>query len=204
MMLQRSTPRLILASGSASRRELLTAAGIRFEVRLADIDEAVIKCDARAAGLGAEEAALRLADCKAAAVARHAPEAVVIGADQILVCGGVWYDKPAEVSEAREQLRRLRGRGHELVTAAVCRQGQNLLWQHIATPHLMMRNFSEEFLDAYLAAEASTVTATVGAYRVEGRGVHLFEAIEGEHSAILGLPLLPLLAFLRQRQVLVF
>jgi septum formation protein len=202
-MRQRPRPRLILASGSASRRDLLAAAGIRFEVRPAEIDEAAVKRDARGQGWSAEHTALRLADRKAGAVASGAPDAVVIGADQILVCEGAWYDKPADVAEAREQLRQLRGRRHVLVTAAVCHQGRDRLWQHVAAPRLTMRDFSEEFLEAYLAVEANAVLSTVGAYRVEGRGVHLFDAIEGEHSAILGLPLLGLLSFLRERTILV-
>jgi septum formation protein len=176
----------------------LVGAGIRFEVRPAEVDEASVKRDARAEGLGAEDAALRLADLKAATVARTLPDRVVIGADQILVCEGVWYDKPTDVAGAREQLCRLRGRRHVLATATVCYLGQGRIWRHVATPALTMRDFSAEFLEAYLEAEGDALTSTVGAYRVEGSGVHLFEAFVGEHSAILGLPLLPLLSFLRQ------
>jgi len=202
-MLQYPIPQLILASASASRRALLAGAGLTFSVRPADVDEAAPRRDAWATGLSAETAALRLADLKAAAIARHEPEALVIGADQILVCDGAWYDKPNDIAEAREQLCRLRGRSHILATGVVCHQGGSRVWHDAATPHLTMRNFSDDFLDRYLAAEADGVTGTVGAYRLEGLGVQLFDAIEGEHSAVLGLPLLPLLSFLRQSHVLI-
>ena len=203
MMPQDPTTRLILASASPSRRALLAAAGLVFEVQPAEIDEAAVKRDARARGMGAEVTALLLADLKAAAVAVREPRALVIGADQILVCDGAWYDKPADLAGAREQLRALRGRSHVLATAAVCHQDGSRIWHDVATPCLTMRNFSDGFLDCYLTAEADSVTSTVGAYRLEGRGVQLFDAIEGEQSAVLGLPLLPLLAFLRQRRVVI-
>ena len=202
-MLQRPTPRLMLASASESRRALLAAAGLTFEVRPADIDEAAIKSTARAEGIEAGAAALRLAYAKAAAVAQHVPDALVIGADQILVSDGAWFDKPADAAGAREQLRALRGRPHVLATATVCRMGVARIWHDIATPRLIMRDFSEVFLDCYLAREAATVASTVGAYRLEGLGIQLFTAIDGDHSAILGLPLLPLLAYLRQAGVII-
>jgi septum formation protein len=202
-MLQRPVPRLILASASASRRMLLAASGVRFDVLAADIDEAAVKRKARAEAASAEDAALRLADRKAAAISQREPTAVVIGADQILVCARVWYDKPTDMATARDQLRELRGREHALATAVVCHQNGIPLWKHITTPRLRMRAFSDGFLEDYLTAEAATVFSTVGAYRVEGVGVQLFDAIDGDHSAILGLPLLPLLAFLRQRRILV-
>jgi septum formation protein len=152
---------------------------------------------------GAETAALRLADSKARAVALDEPDALVIGADQILVCNGVWFDKPADLAAAREQLRTLRGLAHVLVTAIVCHQGEQRVWQHVAMPRLVMRDFSDAFLDEYLALEGDAVTSTGGSYRLEGLGAHLFASIEGEHAAILGLPLLALLAFLRQQGILV-
>ena len=202
-MLQAPTPKLILASGSASRRALLADAGLHFDVHRPKLDEAAAKVEARAMRLGAGDAALRLADLKALTVAWQQPDAVVIGGDQILECEGLWYDKPVDVAGARGQLRSLRGRAHVLATAVVCWQGTARLWQHVASPRLMMREFSDELLDAYLREEGETVTSTVGAYRLEGRGVQLFDGIEGDYSAILGLPLLPLLAFLRQRGILI-
>ena len=197
-MLQRAAPRLVLASASASRRALLAGAGLAFTVRPADVDEGAVKQAAQDAGLTAADAALRLAELKAEAVAQAEPGALVIGADQILVCGAAWFDKPATVEAAAEQLRTLRGQRHELVTAVVCWQGGARIWRHVEAACLAMRQFSDAFLADYLAAEGETVTTTVGAYRVEGMGIHLFETIQGDHSSILGLPLLPLLDFLRQ------
>jgi septum formation protein len=202
-MLQRPTPRLILASASASRREILQAAGLKFAVQPANVDEAAVKRSARADGASADDAALLLAELKARRVASRDPEALVIGADQILTCGDAWFDKPDDVSTAADQLRALRGRTHELATAVICQQSGQRIWHHLARPRLTMRAFSGAFLDAYLAAEGDDVTATVGAYRLEGRGAHLFERIDGDHAAILGLPLLPLLGFLRQHGVLI-
>ena len=202
MTLQRPTPRLILASASVSRRALLRAAGLNFEVKPAQVDEAVVKHAARSDGQSAEQAALCLAELKARHVARQEPGALVIGADQILVCDDIWFDKPVSIAAAREQLLALRGRSHILATAVLCARGDEGLWHHIDQPRLTMRQFSDAFLDAYLAAEGASVTSTVGAYQLEGRGIHLFDRVEGDHSAILGLPLLPLLAFLRQSGVL--
>lgn len=200
--LQAGTPRLVLASASASRRAMLDAAGLRFAVQAAAIDEAEVKRAAQADGAAPGDTALLLADLKAQRVARRDPEALVIGCDQLLVCDGRWFDKPADVAEARAHLLDLRGRTHELVTAVLCRRGDQRLWHHVARPRLTMRAFGDAFLDAYLAAEGNAVTSTVGAYRLEGLGVHLFDAVQGEHAAILGLPLLPLLGFLRQHGVL--
>lgn len=197
---QAATPLLVLASASAARRALLEAAGLRFAVRPAAVDEAALKQQALSEGLDPAEAALWLADAKAQAVAE--PDALVIGCDQLLVCEGQWFDKPASLADARTQLRALRGRSHTLVTAVLCRHAERRLWQHVAAPVLTMRTFSDGFLERYLALEASHVTATVGAYRLEGPGIHLFAGVEGEHAAILGLPMLALLAFLRDNAVL--
>ena len=201
-MMQTGSPSLILASESASRQALLHSAGIIFTARPAHIDEASIKRSARAEGATAEELAVLLAELKATRISALAPEAVVIGADQILVCDDVWFDKPASLEQAREHLRHLRGKMHSLVTAIVCMRSAGRLWHHIVQPRLTMRPFSDAFLEDYLALEGDAVLRTVGAYRLEGPGVHLFERIEGEHSAILGLPLLPLFEFLRQHGVL--
>jgi len=195
-------PRLLLASASASRKALLQQAGLRFEAVAAQIDEASVKSAARAEGATAAETALLLADLKAARIARREPDALVIGCDQILVCEERWFDKPADRAEARAHLIALRGRAHTLVTAVLCRKGEQRLWHHVATPRLVMRDYSDAFLDTYVAAEGDALTSTVGAYRLEGLGVHLFDAVVGEHAAVLGLPLLPLLGFLRQNRVL--
>ncbi len=201
-LLQAAAPRLILASQSASRRALLTAAGLAFDCIPARVDEDAVKQAARAEDASPEEAALLLASLKAERVARTHPDAVVIGADQILVCDGAWFDKPADIAAAETHLRRLRGRTHTLVTAVICQRGPTALWQHVATPRLTVRSFSDAFLADYLAAEGEALLSSVGAYRLEGLGVHLFDRIEGEHAAILGLPLLALFGFLRQHGVL--
>ncbi|MDR3530085.1 MAG: Maf family protein [Rhodopila sp.] len=201
-MIQAETPVLVLASQSASRRELLQSAGLIFSAHPAHIDEAGIKQSARAEGASVADVAVLLAEMKAARVSARISDALVIGADQILVCDGVWFDKPASAEQAREHLLFLRGKTHELVTSIVCTRAGARLWHHIAGPRLTMRSFSDAFLAEYLKAEGDAVTETVGAYRLEGLGVHLFDRIEGDHSAILGLPLLPLFGFLRQHGVL--
>jgi septum formation protein len=201
-VIQAATPVLILASASKARRAVLEGAGLRFETRIAGVDEAAIKEAAQSEGISADQAALILADAKAERVARSAPDALVIGADQLLVCDGAWFDKPPDMAAARTHLQRLRGRRHELVTALVCHRGGQRIWQHVAKPRLTMRDFSEAFLEAYLAAEGEALLSSVGAYRLEGHGAQLFDVIEGDQPAILGLPLLPLLGFLRQHGVL--
>jgi septum formation protein len=201
-MIQAETPHLVLASASTARRAVLEAAGLRFEARPAAVDEAAIKQAAQAEDIPPADAAMMLADAKAERIARRDPEALVIGCDQLLVCDGRWYDKPPDISAARAQLLELRGRTHDLVTAVVCHRHGARVWQHLARPRMTMRTFSESFLDAYLAAEGDRVLGSVGAYRLEGPGVHLFARIQGDHAAILGLPLLELLGFLRQHGVL--
>lgn len=194
--------RLILASQSRFRAGLLAAAGVAVETMAAHVDEAEVKEAARAEGASADETALLLAGLKAERIARRHPEALVIGADQMLVCEDAWFDKPPDMAAARAQLLALRGRAHTLVTAVLCQRGGQRLWQHVAKPKLVMRDFSEAFLDQYLALEGEVLTTTVGAYRVEGPGLQLFDRIEGEHSEIVGLPMLALLGFLRQHGVL--
>jgi septum formation protein len=194
--------RLILASQSRFRAGLLAAAGVAVETMAAHIDEAEVKQAARAEAASAEDTALLLASLKAERIARRHPEALVIGADQMLVCDGAWFDKPPDMEAARAQLLALRGRAHTLVTAVLCQRGGQRIWQHLAKPRLVMRDFSETFLDQYLAREGEILTTTVGAYRIEGPGLQLFDRIEGEHSEIVGLPMLPLLGFLRQHGML--
>jgi septum formation protein len=188
---------LILASASAARGALLRNAGIAFTAAPASIDENEIKAAFRAESRPAAECATALAEAKAARVARRHPGSLVIGADQMLVCDGVWFDKPADLVAARAQLVALRGKRHELISAlCVVRDGERL-WHFVDRSSLAMREFSDAFLDDYLAAVGDAVLGAVGAYHLEGRGVQLFARIEGGYFAILGLPLLPLLDFLR-------
>ncbi len=198
--LQSATPRLILASGSDARAGLLRAAHLVFEIQPRDVDEPAIKRQSVADGLSPARTAVRLAEHKAAAVSD--PDALVIGADQILTCDGHWFDKPADLASAQSTLRMLRGRFHTLHTAVVCRQHGQVVWRHVAEPRLRMRPVSDAFLNRYLTLEGDRLLSCVGAYRLEATGVHLFESAEGEHAAILGLPMLPLLAFLRRHDVL--
>ena len=194
------SPKLVLASASRIRLSLLRNAAIPVIARPAAIDEETIKCTARRGGAGPGETALLLALRKAERIAR--PGALVIGADQILVCGGAWFDKPVDLTAARAHLLALRGRSHVLHTAVTLLRDGRVVWRHVATPRLTMRAFSDAALDAYLALEGERVLTSVGAYRLEGPGIQLFDSVEGEHAAMLGLPMLPLLNALREQGVL--
>ena len=151
----------------------------------------------RRKGAEAGVCAMALAEAKALTVAARHPDALVIGADQILNCGGIWLDKPRGRAEAREQLVMLRGQSHELTTAVCVARGANVIWHDLQRPRLVMRQFSDGFLDSYVAALGRDDLAAVGAYRLEGPGIQLFQRIDGDYFAILGLPLVPLLEFLR-------
>jgi septum formation protein len=193
---------LILASGSRTRLALLAAAGLSVTAIAAAVDEDAVKSQGRADGQDAAAVALILAEAKAKAVSKDYAEALVIGADQMLACHAQWFDKPADRSQARQQLLALAGQTHRLLTAvAVCRGGETL-WRHGAVATLTMRSFTEAFIDDYLTRAGDAVMSSVGAYQLEGLGIQLFDSIEGDHFTILGLPLLPLLAFLRQAKVL--
>jgi septum formation protein len=207
MPLQRAEPVLVLASSSATRRTLLARAGLAFEALPAAVDETALKEACQAEAIPPEDAAIILAEAKAERIARRVPDALVIGCDQLLVCrmedgSDRWFDKPSDLAAARAQLQALRGRQHRLVTATVAWRRGERIWQDITTPRLTMRPFSDAFLDTYLAAEGEALLASVGGYRLEGMGVHLFSRVDGEHSAILGLPMLRLLGFLRGHGVL--
>lgn len=198
------SPSLVLASGSATRRTMLEAAGVAFSVTPADLDEAAIRDRMLAAdaAVSHESIALALAVEKGKAVSETTPGALVIGADQVLSCDGRLFEKPASVAEARMQLLALRGKTHALHSAVALALGGTVLWNETATARLTMRAFSEAALDAYLARAGDAVTTSVGAYRIEGPAIQLFEAIDGDYATILGMPLLPLLAELRRREVL--
>jgi len=188
---------VILASASATRAALLAEAGLALRTNPAGIDENALKSALRANGTEAGDAALALAEAKALPVSVRHEGALVIGADQMLVLDRRWFDKPRSAAEAREHLLVLRGRRHELVTAVCVARDGAVLWRHVERPSLVMRAFSAAFLDAYLATIGDDVLTTVGGYRLEGRGVQLMARVDGDFFSILGLPLLPLLEFLR-------
>lgn len=191
---------LILASGSAARREMLKSAGLDFEVDVPRVDEEAAKASLRAGGMKPRDQADALAELKALSVSQRRP-GFVIGADQMLAVEGRVLDKPKDAAEAREHLLALRGRAHELLTAAVVARDGAVIWRHIETPRLRMRTFSDEFLEDYLSRAGEKVLRSVGAYQLEGLGAQLFERVEGDYFSVLGLPLLPLLAFLREHKV---
>ena len=191
------TAGLWLASASTARAALLRRAGVAVEIEPARIDEGEVKASMRAEQATAEMVAETLAEMKATRVARRHPGALVIGADQMLVCEGRWYDKPESIGAARGHLQALRGREHTLVSALCVVRDATRLWHHRAYARMTMRLFSDAFLDDYLAESGPEVLESVGAYRLEGPGIQLFSRIEGEYTTILGLPLLPLLEFLR-------
>jgi septum formation protein len=188
---------LILASASAARQRLLADAGVMAEIDPAHIDETAIKEECRRSGRSSAECAAGLAEAKARAVAARHPADLILGADQLLDCAGEWYDKPSNRDDARDQLRRLRGRSHVLVTAAAVVRDDERLWQAVEQPRVTMRAFSDAFLERYLDAMGERVLKTVGGYELEGLGAQLMEKVEGDYFAILGLPLLPLLQILR-------
>jgi septum formation protein len=190
---------LILASASVARAALLRSAGVEFVIEPADVDEAVPKRAARQRGNSAMQCAAALAAAKALTVSRKHPGALVIGADQILAIDAEWFDKPLDMVQAADQLRRLCGRTHILATAVCVCSDETTVWRGQSCPELTMRAFSPAFLDEYLAAECEAVLGSVGSYRLEGRGVQLFERIVGDYFSILGLPLIELLGFLRER-----
>lgn len=188
---------LILASASPIRRHILEAAGVTFEVDVARVDEDAAKASLRADGLSPRDQADALAALKALSVSQRR-EGLVIGADQMLALEGETLDKPKHRAEARAHLQRLRGRTHQLMCAAVVARGGEVLWRHVETPRLRMRAFSDAFLEDYLERGGEKLFASVGAYQLEGLGAHLFERVDGDYFSVLGLPLLPLLAFLRE------
>lgn len=197
-----NTRSVVLASASKSRASLLTAAGMAFDVVPAHADEDAVKAALKAEGADARQCAETLAEIKAVQVSQRLPEALVIGADQMLECDGVWFDKPADMNGARAHLTAMRGKTHTLPTAVAVVLGGSVIWHHSASPRLTMRDFSDAFIEHYLANTGERILSSVGAYQLEGWGVQLFERIDGDFSTILGLPLLPLLAFLREHQVI--
>jgi len=188
---------LVLASASATRARLLQAAGLAFTIAPARVDEDGLKAALRGEGANAAEAAMALAGAKA----MRCPEktGLVLGADQMLECGGRWYDKPADRRAAEAQLAALAGNTHTLHAAAVIHENGVEVWRALSSPKITMRALDAAFIARYLDRAGDAVFGSVGAYQMEGLGAHLFMAIDGDPYAIQGLPLLELLAFLRVR-----
>ncbi len=179
---------------------MLTAAGVPHEAIAPGVDEESLKQGLRAEGIAARGLADALAEMKATKVSRRHPTRLVLGCDSVVAeADGALLDKAASREEAAEQLRRLRGTTHRLFSAAVICLGGAPIWRHVDVAKLTMRAFSDAFLESYLAAEWPAIGGCVGGYRLEGPGAQLFAKVEGSHFTILGLPLLPLLAFLRDR-----
>lgn len=193
--------RLILASQSASRRAMLTAAGVPFEAVAAHVDE-----DSAKAALGRErprDLADALAELKAVKVSSQHPDALVLGSDSLAVLDdGTVLDKPRDRADAREHLLRMSGRRHDLVSAAVIAEGGRPVWRHVEAAKIHIRPLSDGFIETYLDQEWPAIAGCVGCYRVEGPGVQLFDRIEGSQFTVLGMPLLPVLGYLRERGVM--
>jgi len=192
--------RLILASGSAIRRQILDGAGLDYEVITRPVDEAAIKDAMLAENSRLRDIADALAEAKAMRVSRQ-EAGLVIGADQIMVMGGQLFDKPKSMEDARERLISMRGKKHELIGAVVICENGAPVWRHMCKTKLWVRDFSDDFLDWYIETEGEALMKSVGAYRFEGPGSQLFEKVEGDFFAILGLDLLPVLDFLRRRGI---
>lgn len=190
-------PGLILASGSSTRKMILENAGLDFHVRVANVDEDELKHSLKAAGASAEDTAVALAELKASRVSKEFPEFLVIGADQMLECNDIWFDKPIDMEHARAHLMAFRGKTHQLRNAICVAKSGQIIWHYSNTAHMAVRKFSDEFLDNYIENAGDEILNSVGAYQLENMGSQLFNKIDGDFFSILGLPLLPLLDFLR-------
>jgi len=193
-----SEPSLVLASGSAVRKRLLEQAGVPFRVRPAGVDEPGVIAALRAEEAPPRHVADLLAELKAVQISRSEAPAFTLGADQVLVLENELFQKPDGPEGARAHLRALRGRTHQLITAAVLAREGVPIWRHVAVSLLTMRSFSDAFLDAYVERNGARICASVGAYLLEEEGIQLFSRIEGDYFSILGLPMLPLLDILRR------
>jgi len=193
---------LILASASKSRAAVLSGAGVAFSQQASSVDEAVVKADMLRRKQTAAACAEKLAELKALDVSAKHDAALVIGCDQMLACQGRWFDKPADLAAARDQLAVLRGKTHTLFNGMAVARGGRVIWRHADQAELHMRDFSDGFLDDYLAQVGERATWSVGGYQLEGPGAQLFSVVRGDFFSILGLPLLPLLAVLREHGLL--
>jgi septum formation protein len=188
---------IVLASKSAARRAVLAGAGVPHEAAVAGVDEEAVKRGLLAEGATPRDIADALAELKAVRVSRGRPD-FVIGSDQTLDLEGQLFDKVETIEAARERLKALRGKTHKLHSAVVVAKEGAPIWREVVTAKLAMRDFSDAFLEDYLAVEGPEALGSVGCYRLEGPGVQLFSKIEGDYFAILGLPLMGLLDFLRR------
>jgi len=193
---------LVLASGSATRRTMLENAGLTIIVDRPDVDEGSIKFECREHRRPVTEAALRLATAKARQVAVRHSGRLVIGADQMLDCDGEWFDKPVDRVAAERQIAKLSGRVHVLYSAVVAVRDGAVVWSTVDKAELSVRSLSAEFIKSYLDRVGTAALSSVGGYQVEGLGIQLFDAVRGDQSTILGMPLIPLLAFLREQGVI--
>ncbi len=193
---------VILASGSATRQNMLRSAGVPFEVDRPDVDEGALKDECRALGLTIVETAEALALAKAKKIAPRHPGLIVLGADQMLECGDEWFDKPVDRAAAGRQLMKLSGRSHKLHSATVALRHGEVIWRNIDMAELTVRPITPDFIETYLDHVGDAVLSSVGCYQIEGMGIQLFSAINGSHFTIQGMALLPLLAFLRAEGVI--
>jgi len=193
---------LVLASGSASRKKLLTAAGVVFVADPADLDEVALTRGMIERGADAVKVASELAGQKALSVSRRHPGKLVLGADSLIAFGGTFLSKCASLEEARALLHKLSSKEHVLVSAAALARDGDLLWTHASPCRMTMRSLSHKFLDDYIAQEGPAILASVGCYHYEGRGAQLFDRVDGDYFSVLGLPLLPVLAELRREGAL--
>lgn len=196
------TPTLVLASASPFRKMLLDNAGVAFTSRAADIDERAIDTKLEQEGASPEDVAMELASEKARNVAVHFPGAIVIGSDQTMSLGSRVYHKPGSRAEAKDHLLSLSGHTHQLNSAIVLVRDGIEVWRHLSSARLTMRNLNADFIDRHLERVGEKALSSVGAYQLEGEGIQLFEAIEGDYFTILGLPMLPLLTKLRDLGVI--
>ncbi|RUZ73544.1 Maf-like protein [Mesorhizobium sp. M7A.F.Ca.US.006.01.1.1] len=191
------TEKLILASGSPFRKAMLVNAGADVEAVPADVDERALEGPLQDSGVSPEDVALVLAEAKATEVSERRPGALVLGCDQTLSLGDEVFHKPADMEGARRHLLALSGRTHQLNSAAVLVRDGKVLWRHVGIASMTMRKLDPAFIGRHLARVGAKALSSVGAYQIEGEGIQLFEKIEGDHFTIVGLPLLPLLAELR-------
>ncbi|MEP3276469.1 MAG: Maf-like protein [Stappiaceae bacterium] len=194
--------KIILASGSKVRADLMKGAGLSFDIKPADIDERAVEAALTVDEMVPEDIASILAQSKAEQISDIFPEATIVGADQVLALGDERFNKPADMEAARRQLLALSGKTHTLHSAVVCVKNGKTVWRHVSSAHLTMRAFDGVFVGRYLAKAGKTALQSVGCYQLEGLGIQLFERLEGDYFTILGMPMLPLLAFLRNQKLL--